>query len=272
MKKRLFISSILMTLVLLVAITTATFAWYKASNTGSAAGNVTATGTLSASNQTVSLGQVKINVAVHTGFDDNKVLVLTNMAGRSYYVVGGNATEIMADDFSTGNNHKQGTATFDVTITGRNAADTEDVSLTADMLAGVQGTYIVSVAASGAVKLALAKTSQASELGTSASSASVNFTAPAQTATGALGQAASQSVNVMKITIDSNGSVLYWTNASASFSGDGTAWALANLGTAVQTSAVFFGLEVKNATAEEFASIELGGSGDSKLTPAVNKQ
>ena len=30
MKKRLFISSILMTLVLLVAITTATFAWYQA--------------------------------------------------------------------------------------------------------------------------------------------------------------------------------------------------------------------------------------------------
>jgi len=61
MKKRLFISSILMTLVLLVAITTATFAWYSVSSAGinkSASGSVAeikSSTDVSLSGQTVSI-------------------------------------------------------------------------------------------------------------------------------------------------------------------------------------------------------------------------
>jgi len=73
MKKRLFISSILMTLVLLVAITTATFAWYSAANNGvqkSASGGVTTI----TSQTNVSLAKQTINVVVAREGSENMAL------------------------------------------------------------------------------------------------------------------------------------------------------------------------------------------------------
>jgi len=84
MKKRLFISSILMTLVLLVAITTATFAWYSATAAG--ANKVDHANTLSTQASTYAAGDYYLRVE----YDENLTqLDLTDTAGNVWVSVGG---------------------------------------------------------------------------------------------------------------------------------------------------------------------------------------
>ena len=78
------------TLGLSVMGTEASFSlvWYKASS--SAATDVsTPTGTLTATNQSQNLGGITLEIAVNaTDFAANDQLVITNRAGRTYYVAG----------------------------------------------------------------------------------------------------------------------------------------------------------------------------------------
>ena len=96
MKKRMFLSTILMTLVLLLAVTTATFAWYKAEQ-----GNVdltsTDTASLTANTTTVTLGAVTFTVEFGSVTEGTKPTytsdafagtALTDGAGVSKYWTG----------------------------------------------------------------------------------------------------------------------------------------------------------------------------------------
>jgi len=75
MKKRLFISSILMTLVLLVAITTATFAWYTASSYSASGSSTQAITTVKNSTQN---GSATLSVESTEFFKFNKTAAAAN--------------------------------------------------------------------------------------------------------------------------------------------------------------------------------------------------
>lgn len=171
-------------------------------------------------------------------------------------------TEVKAsDDGSTcGTGYKQGSTTWDVTIT--NSAG--NAAPSTDSLASIAGTYTIQVTAGGSVKLSLTQTSALGnkETGTPA----VNFASPStggSAASGALGAAAEQTVAVMKVVIAADGSVKYKNDASASFVSAGTDWADTTV--AVQSATTYYGLEVLNATAEASPAV----AANSKLTPDV---
>ncbi|MBQ9458243.1 MAG: hypothetical protein IJU64_07080 [Bacilli bacterium] len=160
----------------------------------------------------------------------------------------------MDSDFATGAGHKQGEMQFDVTITKDGGGD-----LTADILANVAGNYTVKATASGGVKLSLTKTEA---LGTDSETPAINFGNPTAAASGALGSIAGAEVDIMVITISDTGAVSYNDGSSHT-------WALADLGTAVQSKTIYYGLEVKNSAAEASGSVEVAGEGDNKITPSV---
>ena len=111
MKKRMFLSTILMTLVLLLAVTTATFAWYQAQ-----AGNV---GYGSAPEQSVTTaangynaGGFQVNVAF--GELGANAPVLTDASGKTYYYAGDkDGAEILDSSAAP----KSNTVAFTVTVT-----------------------------------------------------------------------------------------------------------------------------------------------------------
>lgn len=84
MKKRMFLSTILMTLVLLVAVTTATFAWYQAT-AGSLTANDTDESSISTAVNPYESGAFTVTVefGATTGTP-----ILTNADGETYYYAG----------------------------------------------------------------------------------------------------------------------------------------------------------------------------------------
>lgn len=84
MKKRMFLSTILMTLVLLVAVTTATFAWYTATTKGATVVS-TDTSSIKSATQTVDLGAITATITLKDASNNVK---LTDVRGHSYYYAG----------------------------------------------------------------------------------------------------------------------------------------------------------------------------------------
>ncbi len=216
--------------------------------------------TVAANDET--LGAVKFNIVAHTGAPTS--LVYTNRTGRSYMRAGDVYTEVKSSDTGStcGTGKKQGSTTWDVTITNSDGT----AAASTDSLASIQGTYTIAVSAGGSVKLSLTQTSALGNKETA--TPAVNFANPStggSVASGALGAAASQSVDVMKIVIAADGSVKYKVDASASFVSSGTDWA--DTSVAVQSATTYYGLEVLNGTAEASPAV----AENSKLTPDVTE-
>ena len=138
MKKRLLISSVLMSAVLACALGTGTYAWYKAE-----AGEKTiaqATASVSTTENQYSAGGVTLTLSVtNSGTPD-----LVNEDGETYYLSGAN----LVDD--TDGNVKYGTLTLGVTCTD-----------SADDKAAVAGTYdlvLTDDAAAGKILFSTSKT------------------------------------------------------------------------------------------------------------------
>lgn len=240
---------------------TGTFAWYS-TTAASKSESATALGALTVASGSESLNAVKFNITAHDGAPTS--LIYTNKTGRAYMRSGDVYTEVKASDTGStcGTGKKQGSTTWDVTIT--NSAG--DAAPSVDSLASIAGTYTIAVAASGSVKLSLSQTTTLGNKETAAPA--VNFASPStggSAASGALGAAATQSVDVMKIVIAADGSVKYKVDASASFVSAGTAWA--DTTSAVQSATTYYGLEVLNATAEAEPAV----ADNSKLTPDVTE-
>lgn len=70
MKKRMLLSTVLMTLVLLLAATTATFAWYQASASGEISGGTT-NQSITTSGNTYEIGALQVKVAFSNASLDN---------------------------------------------------------------------------------------------------------------------------------------------------------------------------------------------------------
>lgn len=126
MKKRMFLSTILMTLVLLLAVTTATFAWYQAQ-----AGSVAYTNNTDSDNslKTVANSYVtgSFEVTVELGTPSGAP-VLTNADGETYYYAGAvNGAEIKDTDAGA----KSGSCAFTVKVTygGSGLTDAEIADL-----------------------------------------------------------------------------------------------------------------------------------------------
>ena len=275
-KSKLVLGLSILSAATLASATTATFAWYQAGGAAIGNGTQAATGALTVSNQTVTFGNLQMDIAVDsTSFTAADELVITDRAGRSYYVVGDNCTEILDTDngSTTGDGHKQGVTHFVVTIKAYDSANSAtQVDLDADMLAAAavnKDVYTVKVTAAGSVKISHTKTT-ALGTGNNGKTALDPTTESAKLASGALGAALDQEVELLKIQISDAGVVSYWNNASESFSGNATGTAsLTNVGgknvIQIDTANIYYGLEVKNRTAE--ASPEL--ISNSKMTPSM---
>ena len=238
-----------------------TAAWY-ATTAASKTESVTALGALTVASGSESLNAVKFTVTAHAEAPTS--LVYTNKTGRSYMRAGDVYTEVKSSDTGStcGTGKKQGSTTWDVKITKADGTSAPDT----DALASIAGTYTIAVAASGSVKLSLSQTTALGNKETAAPS--VNFADPStggSAASGALGAAANQSVDVMKIVIAADGSVKYKVDASASFVSSGTDWA--DTTSAVQSAVTYYGLEVLNSTAEAEPAV----ANNSKLTPDVTE-
>ena len=143
MKKRMFLTTILMTLVLLVAVTTATFAWYSAAQ-GDANLSATDNATVAAKTDTITLGDLTFDVEF-VGVDASFGGVdLTNDQGKSYYWTGSEAVEYTAQK-------SYGTAQVKVTA---NVADDADLAAALQNLYGSGTTVTLVVTAAGQVIVA----------------------------------------------------------------------------------------------------------------------
>lgn len=143
MKKRMFLTTILMTLVLLVAVTTATFAWYSASQ-GDANLASTDEATVAAKTETVQLGALTFTVEF-VGVDDEFAGVdLTDNQGKSYYWTGSEPVEYQAAK-------DHGTAQVKVTAS---VADGDDLAAALQNLKGSGKTVTLVITAEGYVIVA----------------------------------------------------------------------------------------------------------------------
>ena len=143
MKKRMFLSTILMTLVLLVAVTTATFAWYSAAQ---GAANLTSSdqASVAAKTETVELGSVTFTVSFDGVTDAFDGVDLTDESGKSYYWTGSKSVEYTAAK-------AYGTASATVTASVAEGEDLEDALVN---LVGAGKTVTLVITASGQVIVA----------------------------------------------------------------------------------------------------------------------
>jgi len=140
MKKRLFISSILMTLVLLVAITTATFAWYSATS-ASATLTPGSTGTITAKSSGYSAGDLTITGEFTGDLASACTLDLTDVNGKTYVRSGSTNLEVSSAQSKT-----FATGTIVATLSGAANASNEQ-------RANFAGTYTVTVTAGAHVRI-----------------------------------------------------------------------------------------------------------------------
>lgn len=107
MKKRMFLSTILMTLVLLLAVTTATFAWYEVSSTGKTANLSTPDATVTTVGGTFEAAAVTLNGSLVV---EPSVALTKASDGKSYVLV--NGQNVVAQNDGTIN--KVGLATLSI--------------------------------------------------------------------------------------------------------------------------------------------------------------
>ena len=144
MKKRMFLSTILMTLVLLVALTTATFAWYTATagKAGFGSGDVAQ---ITTSDKSYSIGNVTLNVELSNVSNDvgptskelgpNKVVVMSNGVEREVAIF----------------YKAEGVATWTISATmNKDSSSTEQVKADAAALASIAGDYYLVLTATNA--------------------------------------------------------------------------------------------------------------------------
>lgn len=118
MKKRMFLSTILMTLVLLVAVTTATFAWYTASSSVAAKQTQDQMNSITAASNEYGVSGNVTFALQFGGTDYNSTptesynsKVLSNRFGKTYYYVGSVKTEDTSSTIAS----KVGTGTVTIT-------------------------------------------------------------------------------------------------------------------------------------------------------------
>ena len=138
MKKRMFLSTVLMTLVLLLAVTTATFAWYQATAGQVSLKEQTPTGTLSVENNAVDAGNIQVVVTWTTDPLPSNVNY-TDQSGKSFYYNG-----VVDED------HKVEVANPVVTSTVAFSLALEGDELDKKAAAG---TYTITFTATGEVKI-----------------------------------------------------------------------------------------------------------------------
>ena len=159
MKKRMFLSTILMTLVLLLAVTTATFAWYKASSGSLTLTEQAPTGALYVKDNSVELGDVSVTVSWSNQLPND--VNYTDTTGKSYYYAG----KVDADHkLEVANPKATSTVGFTLTLVGDTAS-----------LQALSGTYVITFTASGELKIGVTEEA-AIAVDTAGSTATHEFT------------------------------------------------------------------------------------------------
>lgn len=143
MKKRLLITSALMTAVLGASLATGTYAWYSATE-GTFVKGAMGSETISTVDNAYSVGDITLNVVFA---DPSGEVKLSDTDGYSYVWVGGVKTK----DTSVAQNDASMYGTIGVSIT----ATTTRGNATADELKAIKGTYNLTVTASGQAKISL---------------------------------------------------------------------------------------------------------------------
>lgn len=160
MKKRMFLTTALMALVLLVAVTTATFAWYTAIEGDTAVQGIAAT--VDASNADFTAGGVTVKFALS---NPTEGVGPTDQNGNIYYITG-NGTLVKAPDNTY---TKEGTVTWTVSI------DYDSSKMDYKEAASiVKGTYTVKVSGTN-LRLAEGEAGDAIKVG-DASHVEIQFT------------------------------------------------------------------------------------------------
>lgn len=140
MKKRMFLTTILMTLVLLVAVTTATFAWYSASQGAAAQKVVDDKVEVNTADNSYAQSGLKFTVVLSapsaTGLD------LTNNKGETWYYVGTKLVQDKAQDLVP---YGSFTVTVKVELVGGAGGAT-----LAEVLAGQQFSHTIAISANNA--------------------------------------------------------------------------------------------------------------------------
>lgn len=137
MKKRMFLTTILMTLVLLVAVTTATFAWYSVEAAGHSTANAT-NNTITTAENDYAAGSVKFSAQL--GTPSNLAVQLSDKDGKTFYWLG----ETKVEDTESTLASKYGVITLDLIATKQG----EDQASLAEILSSLDG-KVVTVTISG---------------------------------------------------------------------------------------------------------------------------
>ena len=154
MKKRMLLSTVLMTLVLLLAATTATFAWYQATQ-GAALNNVSSTETIDSASSSIAVGNYYVKVDLTA---DIAAVELSDKAGKTYVV--SNGALALATAGTTKRQLSSTASDYTVTVseTEGGAALTGD-ALKAALAAIGEGTYVVNGTAGGYLRLTTTESS-----------------------------------------------------------------------------------------------------------------
>lgn len=143
MKKRLLISSVLMSAVLACALGTGTYAWYAATE-GSFVKGTLDSATISAVDNAYRIGNITINVDLT---DPSGSVKLSDTDGYSYVLVGGAKTR----DTTVAQNDASMYGTTTVSV----SAETTRGAATADELKAIAGTYTITITATDQAKISL---------------------------------------------------------------------------------------------------------------------
>lgn len=132
MKKRLLISSALMTAVLACALGTGTYAWYQAGAAATAVAGTAATGSVGTAVNSYSAGSVTFTPVLALGEDEKPVL--TDTQGRTYYYLKNGETKV--EDQGVANEKKYGSGKVSVTAALSNASGSATLADVLPELAG----------------------------------------------------------------------------------------------------------------------------------------
>ena len=133
MKKRMFLSTILMTLVLLLAVTTATFAWYTVGAAADAQGVEDTDTSITTAANNYSAGGVTFTAVL--GTPSKSAVQLSDDNGQTFYYLADGTTKV--EDKSSTLDSKYGLITVSIEAALK-AGTSPDVSLT-DLLTSLAG-------------------------------------------------------------------------------------------------------------------------------------
>ena len=164
MKKRMFLSTILMTLVLLLAVTTATFAWYSAATGAGHSEEGAAVNTITTATNDFSAGSVKFTASLT---EVSGTPHLTDLSGKTYYYAGAtkDSAKVEASLERVPLANRYGSAKVSVSAEVVNAGNATLANLL-PLLAGNTVTVTITSTSSN-VRLYTAQPTQISDLGAS---------------------------------------------------------------------------------------------------------